>query len=216
MLYFKNTRNHYYLLGILAGLIIWASIAPLEYFAYGLHQIGTALMLIFVFLFQRKYGLSLFTFACYLAFLVIHIVGAHYLYSYVPYNPWFQYLFGIDLNVLMGWERNMYDRLVHFSYGFLLYPLFLRISQLYFPSIGFALRLILILQFVMASSVMYEWIEWWIAIGMSPEDAENYNGQQGDVWDAHKDMFIASIGTAVAGLLHYIFLRYQEPKTQIK
>lgn len=38
----------------------------------------------------------------------------------------------------------------------------------------------LVIQFVMASSVFYEFIEWLIAMGMSPEAAESYNGQQGE------------------------------------
>ncbi|MBQ1495124.1 MAG: DUF2238 domain-containing protein, partial [Acinetobacter sp.] len=61
---------------------------------------------------------------------------------------------------------------------------------------------LLVVQFVMASSLVYELIEWWIAIGLSPEDAENYNGQQGDIWDAHKDMFLATLGSILIGLLY--------------
>lgn len=56
----------------------------------------------------------------------------------------------------------------------------------------------------MASSMLYELIEWWIAIGLSPEAAENYNGQQGDVWDAHKDMFLASIGCLIFAVIDLI------------
>lgn len=33
------------------------------------------------------------------------------------------------------------------------------------------------------------------------EEAENYNGQQGDMWDAHKDMLLATIGAIFYGLL---------------
>ncbi len=43
------------------------------------------------------------------------------------------------------------------------------------------------------TSLFYEWIEWLIAIGLSPEEAENYNGQQGDIWDTHKDMLLATL-----------------------
>ena len=68
------------------------------------------------------------------------------------------------------------------------------------PSLSPKIWFILVIQFVMASSLLYEWIEWWIAIGLSPEEAENYNGQQGDIWDAHKDMFLATIGAIFAGL----------------
>ncbi len=40
---------------------------------------------------------------------------------------------------------------------------------------------------------------------MSPEAAEKYNGQQGDMWDAHKDMLMATIGTIIYGLGQYLF-----------
>jgi putative membrane protein len=56
----------------------------------------------------------------------------------------------------------------------------------------------------MASSVFYELIEWAIAIGLSPEEAENYNGQQGDMWDAHKDMLLATIGAIIYGVASLI------------
>ena len=51
---------------------------------------------------------------------------------------------------------------------------------------------------VMCSSLVYEWLEWGIALALSPEAAEAYNGQQGDVWDAHADMLLATIGSLLA------------------
>ncbi|MFX8262476.1 DUF2238 domain-containing protein, partial [Acinetobacter baumannii] len=36
--------------------------------------------------------------------------------------------------------------------------------------------------------------EWGVALALSPEQAEAYNGQQGDIWDAHKDMLLAALG----------------------
>ncbi len=37
-------------------------------------------------------------------------------------------------------------------------------------------------------------------MGLSPEDAENYNGQQGDIWDAHQDMLLATVGAIITGI----------------
>ena len=48
-------------------------------------------------------------------------------------------------------------------------------------------------------------------MGMSPEAAESYNGQQGDLWDAHKDMFVATIGAIIAGLAERIMLIRNKP-----
>ena len=195
------STKHYLVLSLLLIVIIIASIDPLEYASYGLHQIGTAIMLVFLFYCLKKVGLSFGSFALYIGFLLIHVLGAHYLYSYVPYNEWILNTFHFDLNQTMGWSRNMYDRLVHFAYGLLLYPFFLRLFQVWLPELPAKVLFILVVQFVMASSLVYEWIEWLIAIGLSPEEAENYNGQQGDVWDAHKDMWIATLGSIITGLI---------------
>ena len=200
MLDYKFQLKHLLVLAVLAIAIIIASINPLEFSDYLLHQLGTLLMLIALFVCQRKYGLSFFSFCCYLFFLLIHVIAAHYLYSYVPYNEWLMQYFNFDLNQTMGWTRNMYDRLVHFAYGILLYPFFYRLFQVWLPTLKPFTIFLLVIQFVMASSLVYEWIEWWIAMGLSPEDAENYNGQQGDIWDAHQDMLLATVGAMITGI----------------
>ena len=199
-IYKHLSQKHWITLVVLAIAMIISSIQPLEFSSYVLHQVGTVLMLIVLFICQKRIGLSFYTFFLYICFLLIHVLAAHYLYSYVPYNKWaIQYLH-FDLNKAMGWDRNMFDRFVHFFYGLLLYPFFYRLFQVWLPSLSPKIWFILVIQFVMASSLFYEWIEWWIAIGLSPEEAENYNGQQGDIWDAHKDMFLATIGSILAGL----------------
>ena len=209
MIYHNLTIKHWLTLAVLGFVILIASIHPLEFSSYVLHQIGTVLMLVALFICQKKIGLSYPTFLLYILFLVIHVIGAHYLYSYVPYNDWIKSIFHFDLNQSMGWSRNMYDRLVHFVYGLFLYPFFYRLFQVWLPSLKPKTLFILVIQFVMATSLFYEWIEWWIAIGLSPEEAENYNGQQGDLWDAHKDMFLATIGSIITGLI----LLIRTPKT---
>lgn len=201
MIYHSLTPKHWFVLCILAVAIIIASINPLEYPSYLLHQVGTVLMLIGLFVCLKKIGLSFSAFFLYILFLIIHVIAAHYLYSYVPYNDWAIKYLHFDLNHAMGWTRNMFDRFVHFFYGLFLYPIFYRLFQVWLPSLKPKVLFLLIIQFVMASSLIYEWIEWWIAIGLSPEEAENYNGQQGDMWDANKDMFLATIGAIFTGLL---------------
>ena len=56
--------------------------------------------------------------------------------------------------------------------------------------VGFALAVVA----VMVTSLVYEWAEWAVALLLSPEAAEAYNGQQGDLWDAHMDMLLATLG----------------------
>lgn len=192
--------KHYVALVLIFIAILLSSIHPLEFEAYLLHQVGTVFMLVLLFIIFKKIGLDFLSFTLYLLFLLIHIIGAHYLYSYVPYNDWIQQVFHFNLDQYMGWSRNMYDRLVHLAYGVLLYPLIYRVFQVWLPTAQPFTLFLLVIQFVMASSVFYELIEWAIAIGLSPEEAENYNGQQGDMWDAHKDMLLATIGAIIYGV----------------
>ncbi|TCB68752.1 DUF2238 domain-containing protein [Acinetobacter sp. ANC 4178] len=204
MIEYQLTFKHWACLAIVAATILIASIHPLEFEAYLLHQAGTIVMLLVLYITLKKIGLSFVNFILYLTFLVIHILAAHYLYSYVPYNEWILQLFHFDLNQTMGWTRNMYDRWVHLTYGLLLYPFFYRIFQVWLPSLKPYVLFLLVIQFVMATSLIYEWIEWLIAIQLSPEDAENYNGQQGDIWDAHMDMLLATVGATITGGIYLL------------
>lgn len=139
-----------------------------------------------------------------LLFMLLHVVGARYLYSYVPYDLWAEQLIGVNISQTFGFERNHYDRLVHFSFGLLIaWPV--REVVLRYLGAPRGWSYYLVIDFIIASSALYELAEWVVAIGLSPEAAENYNGQQGDIWDAHKDMALAAGGAllsmAVAGAI---------------
>jgi putative membrane protein len=54
---------------------------------------------------------------------------------------------------------------------------------------------------ILSMSMLYEVFEWSISIFMSPEDVEAYNGQQGDYWDAQKDMALAFSGALIMFLI---------------
>lgn len=195
---------HWIGIGLVIIACIIASIQPLEFSSYLLHQVGTVLGLIALLAFSFRGWVSRSGFNLTIVFILLHVVGAHYLYSFVPYNDWLISLCGFDLNHYFGWSRNMYDRLVHFAYGLLLFKITADVFSLSYPGNKPWKIALLAIQFVMASSMIYELIEWAIAVGLSPEDAENYNGQQGDIWDAQKDMALASLGAIIAWLLQIL------------
>ncbi|MGE6327708.1 DUF2238 domain-containing protein [Psychrobacter pacificensis] len=183
-------------------VMVLASIEPLEWSSYLLHQLGTLLFLALMLGACRYRYVSSRSYVLALLFLLIHIIGARHLYSYVPYNDWTQQLFGIHLDELFGWQRNMYDRLVHFSYGVLLFNAMVDISKTIFNVQSVKLLIALALMINISSSLLYELLEWSIAMTLSPEAAEAYNGQQGDIWDAHKDMALALLGGLItAGIM---------------
>jgi putative membrane protein len=93
--------------------------------------------------------------------------------------------------------RNQFDRLVHFSYGLLFaYPIrevFLRIANVR----GFW-GYFLPLDLTMSTSMLFELIEWAVVEVVADDLGAAYLGTQGDVWDAHKDMALASLGALIA------------------
>lgn len=195
---FNQTYIKKFSLVLFFGVLCLASISPLHYPSYLTHQIGTVLMLGVLFWADRRLSISHLAFVSYLGFLAIHVIASHWLYSYVPYNEWYIALFSVDINQLFGFNRNMFDRVVHFAYGFLVYPIIFELLSHYFDPLPTHKKHLISLGFVMASSMAYELIEWWIALVLSSEHAENYNGQQGDIWDAHKDMFLATVASILS------------------
>ncbi len=142
-------------------------------------------------LFSRLSYSLIFVFFC------LHEIGAHYTYSEVPYDEWWRALTGHSLNEKFGWQRNHFDRAVHFLYGLLLaYPIreiFLRIANVR----GFW-GYFLPLDLTMSTSLFYELVEWLAASVLGGDLGQAYLGTQGDIWDAHKDMALAMLGAIIA------------------
>ena len=157
---------------------------------------------------HRRFPLSNISYSLIFVFMCLHTVGAHYTYSLVPYQRWSQNLLGLGFDGLAGFQRNHYDRLVHFSFGLLLaYPIrevFVRIAGVrgfwgyYLP-----------LDLTMSFSMLYELIEWWVALVFAGEIGQAYLGTQGDVWDAHKDMALATTGAVISmSIVSFINWKY--------
>jgi putative membrane protein len=128
-----------------------------------------------------------------MVFLALHTIAARWLYSNVPYDHWIVNLTGWSLDAAMGWRRNQFDRLVHLAYGLCLTPaVFSWAYGRFTPHARHAT--VVAIGAIMISGLCYEWFEWLVAVVLSPQDAEAYNGQQGDMWDAHKDMLMATLG----------------------
>ena len=130
-------------------------------------------------------------------FLVLHAIGAHYTYAEVPYDRWAQHAMGMSIDALFGFERNHYDRAVHFLYGLLVTPAAVELLAWAASPRG-PWRWLLPLTFMMSHSVAYELVEWAAAIMFGGDLGVAYLGTQGDVWDAQKDMLLASLGCVIA------------------
>jgi putative membrane protein len=147
--------------------------------------------------FRRRLVFSSVSYTLIFLFMCLHQVGAHYTYSEVPYDRWCLAVMGRTFNSLVGWERNNFDRVVHFAYGLLVaYPvreIFLRVANVR----GFW-GYFLPLDLTMSTSMIYELLEWATAAAFGGDLGQAYLGTQGDEWDSHKDMALASCGALIA------------------
>lgn len=183
------TRYH---LGLLLAFLIawvWSAIHPSFPRDWFLENVLVLIFAPIVLLLARYFRLSNLSYTLITLFMILHLVGAHYTYSEVP--------FGYVLQRWLGADRNMYDRLVHFSFGFLMaYPIrevFMRLAK----TKGFW-SFYLPLDLTLAFSAAYEIIEWVTATKVDPMSALAYLGTQGDIWDAQKDMLSAGVGAVLA------------------
>lgn len=183
-------------------LVLWAvsciRVPYPEYFA--MQHVPTVLALVALVAVERRGDMDRLGFAFVVSFLILHLLGARYLFSFVPYDDWSRRLFGVDITSRFGLRRNHYDRLVHVCFGLLLtYPLALffrrRLNLVgWWPPI-------LAVCMILAASAVYEIFEWLAAMLFAPDWADAYNGQQGDMWDAERDMACAAVGSIVAAIV---------------
>jgi putative membrane protein len=195
----RGLHNRY--VGVLCVLLsLWAgalALNPADRWIWALENVPVVIGIAVLALTYRRFHFSRLSYTLIFVFLLFHEVGSHYTYTLVPYDAWFEAATGRTLNSLFGWERNHYDRLVHFLYGLLLtYPvreIFLRIAN----ARGFW-GYLLPVGFTMSTSLLYEEIEWAVVMVFGGDVGMAYLGIQGDVWDSHKDALLATIGSVMA------------------
>ena len=203
MISIRDVSHRKYLL-ILTILFLaeWTFLAiePYDRKDWALENVLVLAIAIFLGFSRGALPLSRISYTMIFIFLLIHEIGAHYTYAKVPYDEWSRSFFGTGLNEVIGWERNNFDRIVHFLYGLLLsYP----IRELYFrvaDAEGFW-GYFLPLDFALSTSLLFELFEWLAAEIFGGELGVAYLGTQGDVWDAHKDMALAGLGALIAMLM---------------
>ncbi len=151
---------------------------------------------------HRRFKFSDLSYTLMFVYILLHIYGAMYTYAENPLGYWLMEVF--------NGERNHYDRIVHFSFGFLLaYPM-----RDYFKNhfdwpnwVCWVLPVEITLSF----SGAYELIEWAVADVFFPAQGAAYLGSQGDIWDAQKDMGLAFSGAVLAMVGASVIKRARRP-----
>ncbi len=128
---------------------------------------------------------------CIAAFVLLHLIAARWSYSFVPYDAWLPAL---------ATERNHFDRLVHFAFGALAMAPMVEAGVRYW-GLSPRMAVVFAITFVLAVGGLYEIFEWSLTLALAPGDAGAYNGEQGDRFDAQKDMALAGLGAVLVAPL---------------
>ncbi len=174
------------------GVWLWAAINPKHPGDWLLENYLVFIFTPIILLTGKYFRFSNSSYTLITIFMILHVVGSHYTYAEVP--------FGYTLQAWFGSNRNMYDRLVHFLFGFLLaYPVrevFVRLATVkgiwayYLP-----------LDLTLSLSALFEIIEWLVASIAEPSAGIAFLGSQGDIWDAQKDMLLAGGGAVLTMII---------------
>lgn len=188
---------------------------------FRLQHLGTLLLLIPLLYDSIKNRMPMSAFVGIILFAFLHVVGARWIYSFVPYREWSISLgvpancwgvpadFHGDLGAFFEGclaegkmeFRNHYDRLIHFSFGLFMFPCLLYKARKWLEQKSMVAILVAWL-LIQTGSMIYEIFEWQLSVWSNGGDA--YNGQQGDMWDAQKDMALAMAGSTIMALFYAI------------
>jgi putative membrane protein len=179
------------------ALFVWGAINPYDratWWAENIPIVGVVTALVVMYLRGVRFSPIAYLLMAVLPYW--HTVGGHYTFERVPFD-WF--------NRAFGFERNMFDRVGHFSVGFFAFGIVEYLLNRRMMSRTLACMFaIFAIGFVAMS---YELIEWlYAAYGSNAAAGANFLGSQGDVWDAQKDMLMDTLG-AVAAVLLFLILR---------
>lgn len=193
----KPYRYPLALLGVYAAFWGWMAIAPRYREDWLLENVLVFVAVPLLVWSYPRLRWSRFSCTLLFVFFVMHTIGSHYTYAEVPYDRWFADLTGHALGAMPGLGRNHYDRLVHLAYGLLVTPAAMELLDARAPQQGIW-RWLLPVTFMASHATIYELMEWLAATLFGGELGQAYLGTQGDVWDAHKDMLLATTGTLIA------------------
>jgi len=140
-----------------------------------------------IFWMDKKHNYTLLSIILLLIFASLHSLGSHYTYAEMEHFN--------AITHFMGFERNNFDRLVHFLFGLLTFRMMFEMIASGTNTVKTAL--LFTFTMVVSISTIYEMLEWMAAVILHPELGMAFLGTQGDIWDAHKDTALAMLGALI-------------------
>lgn len=172
---------------------IVAGINPYSRSVWYAENIPIMLLVLFIVILYKR-GVRFSNTAYVLMFILPfwHTIGSHYTFERVPFD---------FFNNFFGFERNMFDRIGHFTVGFYALPIIE-----YLIGRGLVAKRAIAITYAVFTiafvAVFYEWTEWWYAELYGGESGAAFLGSQGDIWDAQKDMLLDVLGAVAVSFLY--------------
>ncbi|HJS54406.1 MAG TPA: DUF2238 domain-containing protein [Chitinophagaceae bacterium] len=184
-------RNIWLLAFMVLFSIVWSNslIGTTDMANWLLENTLSVFFVAFLILTFKKHQFSDLSYLLICIYLCLHVYGSKHTYAENPFGYWLQDVFDLS--------RNHYDRIVHFSFGFLLaYPM----REMFLKWLKYPrwVSWLLPVEITLSISGFYELIEWAVADLFFKAQGDAYLGTQGDVWDAQKDIFLAFCGAIIA------------------
>jgi len=189
-LIFQSIRGVILIL-ITLTVLAWSGWQPKDRFTWFLETVPVMAGLCIVLLLRKRFPLTPMLQVGLTIHGIILMVGGKYNYAEVPIGFW--------LRDVLELSRNPWDRIGHLAQGF--FPALLAREVLLRNQV-FARRgwlFLCVTALCLGFSALYELLEWAVALSTG-EDAQDFLGTQGDVWDTQWDMFLALVGCLVAQL----------------
>jgi len=166
-----------------------SSVSPFDRTTWWLEVAPVLIALPVLWATRTRFPLTPLLYACIGFHALVLILGGTYSYARVP--------LGFELQSWLDLSRNPYDKIGHFTQGFVpalvAREILLRGGYVQ----GRKMLAFVVLCVVLAISATYELIEWAAALALG-QGADEFLGTQGDPWDTQSDMAFALLGGVVA------------------
>jgi putative membrane protein len=171
-----------------AALFLVLAISPADYKIWWGSNVLPVTFVAVLALSHRTFPLSNTSYVLITLWLTLHTIAVHYTYPNVPLGFW--------LDRWFDFHRNHFDRIVHFSFGFLMTLPLVEVFRRRCNTTGWLLPYVVVIT-VLGFSAFWEIVESWIGQVAHPDVEKAMVGHQGDVWDPQRDMASAFYGSLV-------------------
>ena len=188
----KASHWHLALLGTFLLILVWSGINPVDRFVWFLEVVPAMIGAVVLVAIYPRTRLTMLVYCLIWLHALVLILGGHWTYAEMPLFNWLRDEFALS--------RNYYDRLGHVMQGAV--PALIAREILLRNGVvrGRRWLFFLVTCVCLAISAMYEFVEWWVAVGTGTA-ADAFLATQGDVWDTQWDMFMALCGAIGSQLL---------------